>query len=234
MLRIIGLLTLTTLASSLNCGIQGENGASPIVLPAVTESEVVGEVILGVFPIYNVSATGAVSSPHARYLRVLRYESRYEILSAAPFPEFVQTERSQLLVREVIFTCSDGDKIQYTIQIPILDENTEAPAFNAVEYNVTVTASENGQLIPIDAGIAVYDADVDKSNANLILKSSNARLVPLVYEMANSDAFAYKFDLMVPDEMDVGDYQVILTADDGKYSASAMLKLTVIGEEEAK
>ncbi|XP_021967757.1 uncharacterized protein LOC110862853 [Folsomia candida] len=227
MKTVILICALIGVAYAQNCGITGVDDEI-VTIDSVLELTALDELIWTA-PTFNVTGAAAIQHPHTRYLTGLRYASRYEYKATAVFNEFIKTEWNSTLVRNVVFTCSDTLTKSYTFLLNVIDENDQPPVFAVKAYTATVSQAANtGE--PISANILVSDGDFELSNAQLIVRSSNALVTPFVdptWTGQHPRPYTYRIDLIVSQSLAVGRYTIIFTADDGRASDYTVLDLEV-------
>jgi len=222
-------LALSTLALAVqgqSCGVVGTNETT-LVFEALTESTP-GNTLISRFEIENVESSTAQSSPHYRYIRALRYANGvYELWTEAVFPEFVATERSLEVERVVTFRCTDGSSSVYTFIVPVIDENNNAPSINGpFEISVELPRPPSGIA---RTPIVITDADVNPSNNDVHVTSSNRKFAPVVTRTSNyPDVATYQLSLQLDSSITEGEYSTIITADDGANPVAKVIDIIVL------
>jgi hypothetical protein len=151
---------------------------------------------------------------------------------AYKFIFLVQDENTEA-VRPTIISYPENFLIDRNPRTKVSVFSDFQPQFNRASYNFTASLSQiSNSSQPLNLNITVSDADVDIRNANVLIRSSNPYVtllnIPLFENEIPDVAYIYRSELVIDwASLSPGTYQVILTADDGKYSALAYLNLNL-------
>lgn len=155
------------------------------------------------------------------YYRVEIEDDKARFYVTPHFREYIDNFRDSFLDVRVFARCTDGTR-EDNFYTYIDDENTRAPQFNPPSLSLAVPQPWPVEIpINLQQPIFVRDMDYWLSNAHVTLTASLDIVNPVLSPLFSGDfsplGFEYKVELFLRTGVDVGNYNVQLTASDGLY-----------------
>jgi len=202
----------------------------------VSEKSTAGSVIWNV-KTTNIQGSGSSPIPHGRYLRGLRYSSSYVYQASEYLHEFVNTESSTVIHRNVTFTCAEGGNRRVHFRFPLLDEN-ESPRFTKrpnTDLQVVLKDATRETILNENQPIEVLDPDFRPENNNVWVASDRRELILTDFVQSDEQPkigrlFTVRLKLNLTgghDSIPIGRYSVNLICSDGTFTNSTNIGINI-------
>lgn len=182
----------------------------------------------------NIVGSRSSTVPHWRYLTGYRYATRYVYRATESFEEFISTERTTVILRNVTFDCSDDSSVRVHFRFPLKDEN-EAPEFTAYPSgNIDVNLTEVEESTIINEGILITVRDKDWTPEYNSVDVTSDRRELIITETTESPIDVgkrydvnLKLNLTDRENIAEGVYSINLICTDGEFTDTARIKINI-------